>query len=51
MSARAYRGTSGFGAPILTIESNGWVYEGTPIFGTSIMKIDGESIYRAVSGG
>ena len=46
MSARAYRGSSGFGGPILTIDSNGWVYEGTPVFGTPIMKISGEQIYR-----
>ncbi len=43
------RGTTGFGGPILTIDSNGWVYEGTPVFalsGKPIMKIDGEQIYR-----
>jgi len=32
------RGTSGFGGPILTIDSNGWVYEGTPVFGAPILK-------------
>ena len=52
MSAKAYRGSSGWGGPILTIDSNGWVYEGTPVFpitGTPIMKIDGEHIYRGSS--
>jgi hypothetical protein len=43
MSARAYRGTSSFGGPILTIENNGLVYEGAPVFGAPIMKIDGEN--------
>src|ERR1017187_9393127 len=46
MSAHAYRGSSGWGGPILTIDSNGWVYEGTPVFGKPIMKISGEQIYR-----
>jgi hypothetical protein len=46
MSAHAYRGASGWGGPILTIDNNGWVYEGTPIFGTPIMKTTGESIQR-----
>ncbi len=49
MSAKAYRGSSSWGAPILTIDNNGWVYEGTPIIGVTgspIMKIDGEYIYR-----
>src|ERR1039458_9545366 len=31
MSARVYRGTTGFGGVILTVDSNGWVYEGTPV--------------------
>ena len=49
MSAKAYRGSSGWGGPILTIDNNGWVYEGTPVFpltGTPIMKISREHIYR-----
>ena len=49
MSTRVYRGTSGWGAPILTVDDNGWVYEGTPVFpltGKPIMKISGEHIYR-----
>ncbi len=49
MSARVYRGTTGFGGVMLTVDSNGWVYEGTPVFpltGKPIMKISGEHIYR-----
>lgn len=49
MPARAYRGTTSLGGPILTIDNNGWVYEGTPVFpltGKPIMKISGEHIYR-----
>ena len=52
MSAKAYRGSTGWGGPILTIDSDGWVYEGTsvfPITGTPIMKISGEHIYRGSS--
>lgn len=44
MSAQAYRGTSTFGAPILTIDDDGFVYEGTPVFGTPIMNISGDRI-------
>jgi hypothetical protein len=49
MSARVYRGTTRFGGVILTVDSNGWVYEGTPVFpltGKPIMKTSGEHIYR-----
>ncbi len=49
MSAKVYRGSSGLGGPILTIDSNGWVYEGTPVFpisGAPVMKISCEHIYR-----
>jgi hypothetical protein len=46
MSIKAYRGSSGWGAPILTIDNNGWVYQGTPVFGKPIMKISGEQIYQ-----
>jgi len=49
MSAKAYRGSSGWGGPILTIDNNGWVYEGTPVFpltGTPIMKISGEIVHE-----
>ena len=34
---------------ILTIDNNGWVYDGTPLFGKPIMKISGEQIYRGSS--
>ena len=37
MSAHAYRGSSGWGGPILTIDNNGSVYHGMPIFGKPIM--------------
>ena len=49
MSAKVYKGSSGWGGPILTIDNNGWVYEGVPVFpitGTPIMKISGEHVYR-----
>ena len=49
MSTRIYRGSSGWGGPILTIDNNGWVYEGTPVFpltGKPILMIDGERVYR-----
>lgn len=32
--------------PILTIDGKGWVYEGTPVFGTPILKISGDCIYK-----
>ncbi len=38
--------SDGYGAPILTVDNNGWVYEGTPVFGKPIMKISGERVYR-----
>jgi hypothetical protein len=50
MPARVYRGTTSLGGPILTIDNNGWVYEGTPVFpltGKPIMKISGEHELRA----
>ncbi len=49
MPSRAFRGTTGLGGPILTIDDQGWVYEGTPVFpltGKPIMRISGEYIYR-----
>ena len=46
MSARAYNGSSGWGGPILTIDNNGWVYQGTLVLGKPIMKISGEHIYQ-----
>ena len=46
MSSYVYRGSSSFGAPILSVDNNGWVYEGTPVFGKPIMKISGERVYR-----
>jgi len=49
MAAHAYRGSSGWGGPILTIDNNGWVYDGTPLFGSPMMKISGEQIYRGSS--
>jgi hypothetical protein len=44
MSSHVYRRTSSVGAPILTVDNNGWVYEGTPMFGVPIMKITGEGL-------
>jgi len=44
-----YRGTTSLGGPILTIDNNGWVYEGTPVFpltGKPTMTISGERIYQ-----
>lgn len=49
MSARAYRGSSTFGVAILTIDNEGFVYEGTPVFGTPIMNIRGDRIYKGSS--
>jgi hypothetical protein len=46
VSARAYKGSSGWGGPILSIDNNGWVYQGTPVLGKPIMKISGEHIYQ-----
>jgi len=49
MASRVFKGCSGFGGPILTIDNNGRVYEGTPVFplnGTPIMKISGDHIYK-----
>jgi hypothetical protein len=39
MSSHVYRGSSSFGAPILTVDNNGWVYEGTPVFGVPIRPL------------
>jgi hypothetical protein len=46
MSAKIYRGSWTLTSPVLTIDNNGWVYEGTPILGTPIMKISGDSVYK-----
>ncbi len=46
MSARVYRGTWTMTSPVLTIDDDGCVYEGTPIIGAPIMKIAGERVYK-----
>ena len=46
MPARAYRGTSRFGSPVLTVEIKGPVCEDTPASGAPIMAIDAENFSR-----
>lgn len=48
MSTDAYRGSSTFGAPILTIDNDGYVYEGT-IGGEYVIKAATPSALRSPS--
>jgi len=43
MGAKVYLGSWTLTSPLPTIDNNGFVYERTPVFGTPIMKISGDS--------